>query len=81
MTTDLLGYLEDPDDEIWRMGKPQVEFSKNQDTEYPASNGQDRKPFWQRIVELGAQVPEEEWKKLPKDFARNFEHYMYGVPK
>jgi len=39
------------------------------------------KPFWQRIVEIGEQVPEKEWEKLPKDFARNFEHYMYGAPK
>lgn len=39
------------------------------------------KPFWQRIAEIGEQVPKEEWEKLPKDFARNFEHYLYGAPK
>jgi hypothetical protein len=39
------------------------------------------KPFWQAIVEIGEKVPIEEWNKLPKDFARNFEHYMYGAPK
>ncbi|MBE9126580.1 MULTISPECIES: hypothetical protein [unclassified Coleofasciculus] len=39
------------------------------------------KPFWQRIVEIGEQVPKEEWDKLPRDFARNFEHYMYGAPR
>jgi hypothetical protein len=33
------------------------------------------------IVEIGKQVPIEEWNKLPKDFARNFEHYMYGAPR
>ena len=38
------------------------------------------KPFWQKIKEIGAKVPPEEWEKLPKDFARNFESYMYGVP-
>ena len=38
------------------------------------------KPFWQKIQEIGAKVPREEWEKLPKDFARNFESYMYGVP-
>ena len=38
------------------------------------------KPFWQKIQEIGAKVPQEEWEKLPKDFARNFESYMYGVP-
>lgn len=41
-----------------------------------------QKPFWQRIVEIGSLVPQSEWRKqLPTDFARNFEHYMYGAPK
>jgi len=39
------------------------------------------KPFWQKIQEIGAQVPREEWEKLPTDFARNFETYMYGTLK
>jgi hypothetical protein len=39
------------------------------------------KPFWQRIMEMGAEVPDEEWQKLPPDFARNAEHYMYGTPR
>ena len=41
-----------------------------------------KKPFWQRIVEIGNVVPQSEWRKhLPTDFARNFEHYMYGAPR
>ena len=41
-----------------------------------------KKPFWQRIVEIGKVVPQSEWRKhLPTDFARNFEHYMYGAPR
>ncbi|MBC1197183.1 hypothetical protein H0901_18505 [Microcystis aeruginosa BLCCF158] len=40
------------------------------------------KPIWQRIVEIGKVVPQSEWRKhLPTDFARNFEHYMYGAPR
>lgn len=39
------------------------------------------KPLWEQIIEIGEQVPESEWTKLPKDLARNFEHYMYGSPK
>lgn len=39
------------------------------------------RPLWELIVELGAQVPDEEWAKVPSDFARNAEHYMYGTPK
>lgn len=42
---------------------------------------EDEIPFWKRIVEIGKQVPIEEWNKLPKDFARNAEHYVYGAPK
>jgi len=34
-----------------------------------------------RLMEIGARVPDEEWAKLPRDLARNFEHYMYGAPK
>ncbi|MDY6803875.1 MAG: hypothetical protein SXA11_08720 [Cyanobacteriota bacterium] len=37
------------------------------------------KPFWKKIQEIGAKVPREEWEKLPRDFSRNFESYMYGV--
>ena len=41
-----------------------------------------KKPFWQRIPEIGALVPQSEWRKhLPTDFARNAEHYMYGAPR
>jgi vacuolar-type H+-ATPase subunit E/Vma4 len=39
------------------------------------------KPFWERLAEIGAQVPDSEWAKLPRDLASNFEHYMYGAPK
>jgi hypothetical protein len=40
------------------------------------------KPFWQQIVEIGKVVPQSEWDKhLPRDFARNAEHYMYGAPR
>jgi hypothetical protein len=39
------------------------------------------KPFWERLAEIGVQVPESEWAKIPRDLATNFEHYMYGAPK
>ncbi|MBO1351572.1 MAG: hypothetical protein EBE86_031295 [Hormoscilla sp. GUM202] len=41
----------------------------------------EEKPLWKRLMEIGARVPDEEWAKLPRDLARNFEHYMYGAPK
>lgn len=39
------------------------------------------RPFWERIIELGASVPMEEWEKVPKDLAKNLDHYLYGAPK
>src|SRR5271157_3911874 len=31
-------------------------------------------PIW-------ASVPDEEWEKLPRDLAQNYEHYLYGSKK
>jgi hypothetical protein len=44
-------------------------------------NAYPQDPFWQKLVSLGKEVPEEEWAKLPTDLSQNFEHYMYGVPR
>ncbi|GET41532.1 hypothetical protein [Microseira wollei] len=38
-------------------------------------------PFWEKIAEIGAEIPESEWAKIPRDLATNFEYYMYGAPK
>lgn len=46
-----------------------------------ASFGEEEVPLWVRLVEIGRQVPDEEWAKLPTDLSRNFEHYMYGAEK
>lgn len=40
-----------------------------------------KEPFWKRVVELGDQIPEEEWTKVPNDASINFKHYLYGTPK
>lgn len=38
-----------------------------------------------RLAEIAdaitANVPDEEWAKLPTDLAKNFEHYRYGYPR
>jgi hypothetical protein len=39
------------------------------------------RPFWEEIIELGASIPKEEWDKVPKDLAKNLDHYLYGAPK
>lgn len=37
--------------------------------------------FLQFVEEISAQVPREEWEKLPKDLSKNLDHYLYGAPK
>ena len=38
-------------------------------------------PIWKEIIEIGAEVPDEEWAKIPSDLSKNHDHYLYGVPK
>lgn len=35
----------------------------------------------ERVKEIQAQFPEEEWYRLPHDGAINHDHYLYGAPK
>lgn len=39
------------------------------------------RPLWELVVEIGAQVPEEEWAKVPSDLSKNVDHYLYGALK
>jgi hypothetical protein len=41
----------------------------------------DIRPIWERVVDISAQVPPEEWAKVPKDLSKNVDHYLYGSPK
>ncbi len=38
-------------------------------------------PIWEALLEIGRAVPEGEWAKVPKDLARNVDHYLYGARK
>src|SRR5262249_3640164 len=40
-----------------------------------------RKPVWERILERTADIPDEEWDKLPTDLAEQHDHYLYGTKK
>lgn len=33
------------------------------------------------FAELSAQIPMEEWSRLPADGAEQHDHYLYGAPK
>jgi hypothetical protein len=38
-------------------------------------------PFLQFVEEISAQIPREEWEKLPNDLSKNLDHYLYDSPK
>lgn len=39
------------------------------------------RPIWEEILKLTKNLPNEEFERLPKDLARNVDHYLYGNPK
>lgn len=45
------------------------------------NSGSKHKPIWEEILELTADVPDEEWDKLPVYGAEQHDHYIYGTPK
>jgi type I restriction enzyme S subunit len=36
----------------------------------------DATPIWELAAQLSAQVPDEEWEKLPKDLSKRFDYYQ-----
>jgi len=46
----------------------------------PASNST-AQPIWEQIVEIGTQVPPQEWQQVPSDLSKNLKHYLYAEPK
>ena len=55
---------------------PQEETGEpaTQEVKEPATLYELFEPIW-------ASVPDEEWEKLPRDLAQNYEHYLYGSKK
>jgi Arc/MetJ-type ribon-helix-helix transcriptional regulator len=47
----------------------------------PADAAQAHKPIWEEILEMTADIPDEEFDKLPVDGAEQHDHYIYGTPK
>ena len=39
------------------------------------------RPIWEIVAELGAEVPEKEWEKVPSDLSKDLDHYLYGTPR
>lgn len=40
-----------------------------------------RRPIWERIAELVADIPPEELDEVPAGGASRHDHYLYGAPK
>ncbi|UCC29138.1 MAG: hypothetical protein JSU86_13155 [Phycisphaerales bacterium] len=38
-------------------------------------------PIWEVAAEIAGQVSDEEWANVPRDLARNVDHYLYGAAK
>jgi Arc/MetJ-type ribon-helix-helix transcriptional regulator len=55
--------------------------TQSQATTPAATQAHADKPIWEVILELTADVPDEEWDKLPTDLAEQHDHYIYGTPK
>ncbi len=43
----------------------------------PEQPAEEQIPFWRMVVELGAQIPDEEWAKIPDDASINLDRYLY----
>jgi hypothetical protein len=39
------------------------------------------KSLLRSIAESGTRIPAEERARIPRDFAKNVDHYLYGAPK
>ena len=66
-----------PDDRVGFNG----DQSNGNPTELSDSQDDSAQSFLGMIDEIRAQVPDEEWKKLPTDLSKNIDHYLYGSPK
>jgi hypothetical protein len=40
-----------------------------------------RRPLWEVIEEINAQLPEDTWDQVPTDGSINLDYYLYGAPK
>ena len=38
-------------------------------------------PVWETLLQIAAEIPDEESAKLPHDAAEQLDHYLYGSPK
>ena len=47
----------------------------------PNGTGVDRRPIWEVVDEINAELPADTWDNVPTDGSINLDHYLYGAPK
>ena len=53
-----------------------------QQSEAQPPEHQDAEPtIWEKLRNIMAEVPDEEWAKVPTDGSYQHDHYLYGTPK
>ena len=60
---------------------PTEKYSTESDREFSSSPDEVKRPIWEIVSEIGVQIPDEEWAKVPSDASINYKHYLYGSAK
>ena len=47
----------------------------------PGGTGSARRPIWDVVDEINAELPADTWENVPTDGSVNLDHYLYGAPK
>lgn len=50
-------------------------------SELPTPSNTTKRPIWEVVAEIGSQIPNEEWAKVPTDASINYKYYFYGAPR
>lgn len=46
----------------------------------PSQPKADARPIWETVAEIGAQISDKDWERVPNDSSINFKNYLYGAP-
>lgn len=46
-----------------------------------ASKNGTKRPIWEIVAEIGAEISDEEWETVPNDASINYKYYLYGQPR
>lgn len=65
-------------DEVVREGLELLQ-EREKDSPRPSQNGDPN--LLESVTKLAAQVPGEDWEKVPADLSKNLDHYLYGARK